>query len=68
MTITHHTAARVNPNLRTDSPKPFLLRLLFAVASWEARQREAHKLRNMPDERLADMGMTRADAENAFRR
>lgn len=61
-------AARLNPALPIDTAKPFLLRLLDAYAAWDARQRDAHKLREMPDERLADMGMTRADARAAFRR
>lgn len=61
-------AARLNPTLRVDPSKPLLLRLLDIFAAWDARHRDAHKLRNMTDERLADMGLTRHDAENAFRR
>ncbi|GHF54589.1 DUF1127 domain-containing protein [Seohaeicola zhoushanensis] len=68
MTTKAQTTARINPTLQIDSSRPFLLRLLDALVAWDARHRDAHKLRNMTDERLADMGMTRSDAENAFRR
>lgn len=51
-----------------ESRKPMLLRLIDAVAGWDARYRQAQKLREMPDERLADMGLTRRDALTAFRR
>lgn len=69
MTVSLRTpAARLNPTLRDDPSKPLLLRLLDTIAAWDARYRDAHKLRNMTDERLADMGLTREDAANAFRR
>jgi uncharacterized protein YjiS (DUF1127 family) len=45
--------------------------LVFRVLNWivraDANYRQAHKLRNATDEQLADMGMTRRDAAEAFR-
>lgn len=41
-------------------------RLLNAVLDADARYRQAHKLRNLPDERLQDMGISRQEANVAF--
>ncbi len=55
-------------NLNTPRKAPFFLRALNWLAERDRSYREAQKLRNMPSERLDDMGMTREDAENAFRK
>ncbi|MFT7060323.1 MAG: hypothetical protein ACJASV_002840 [Pseudorhodobacter sp.] len=41
---------------------PVLLRMLNWLADRDSDLRQAHKLRNMPQERLEDMGMTRKQA------
>ncbi|MCP5075050.1 MAG: hypothetical protein GY947_17385 [Rhodobacteraceae bacterium] len=57
-----------SPKHREFSSAPFWLRVLNWLASREDRFRQEHKLRNLPDERLDDMGMTRQDVKTAFRR
>lgn len=42
-------------------------RALAALVEGDRRYREAGKLRRMDDERLADMGITRAEADNGCR-
>ncbi len=54
---------------RTQSPRPtFLLRLLKWLAAHDNAYRQNCKLRELPVSRLADMGMTRHDANTAFYR
>lgn len=45
---------------------PLLLRFLNLIADADSRYRQKQKLKNLPDERLEDMGMTRRDADMAF--
>ncbi len=45
-----------------------LARLLSWLVASDAAWRSARKLAAMPDERLADMGITREEADAAFRR
>ena len=66
MTQLAHTAVR--PAGRGLVRRPILLRLLDALVAWDARQRQAHKLRSLPKHRLDDMGLSQRDAETAFRR
>lgn len=49
-------------------PGSMLMHVLTWLEQRDRRYRAAQKLRNLPDERLEDMGMTRADAETAYRR
>ncbi len=61
MTDTHRT----RPTHTKTNPA---LRLLNWLAEHDRHYREMQKLRRMSDARLADMGLTRADAETAQRR
>jgi len=45
---------------------PILLRALNWLAEKDGNYRQAAKLRDMDDERLTDMGITRAQANQAF--
>lgn len=56
MTTQTETAATFHP--RNPAKGNIFLRALNAIAELERRYREAEKLRNMPDERLADMGIS----------
>lgn len=47
---------------------PIWLTVLNWIADADRRFREAQKLKSLSDEHLADMGMTRADADRAFLR
>lgn len=54
---------------RTISFRAIDLRVpLNWILQAEARYRAAQKLKNAPDFRLRDMGMSRHDAETAFRK
>ncbi|WP_137700281.1 hypothetical protein [Marimonas lutisalis] len=57
---TETNTARRAPNT------PIWLRALNWLADRNAAYRASHKLRNMPDERLDDMGITRDEANAAF--
>jgi len=59
--------ARSNPRLTIDAAKPLWLRLLDTYAAWDAKKRDEHRLRQMDQFRLDDMGLTRADIDEAFR-
>ena len=47
---------------------PIWLTILNRIASADQRHRDAQKLKSLSKENLADMGMTREDANNAFLR
>lgn len=51
---------------RATTNTPIWLRALNWLADRDAAYRASHKLRNMPDERLEDIGITREDANAAF--
>lgn len=51
--------------LNTRIAAPFLTALDWIVTR-DAAYRQSRKLNGMSDERLADMGLTRADAQGAF--
>jgi len=57
---------------RTTRPALGIASKALLVLNWLAerdrRFREASKLRRMPEERLLDMGMSRRDVAEAFRR
>ncbi|MDU8927308.1 hypothetical protein RXV86_07920 [Alisedimentitalea sp. MJ-SS2] len=55
-------------NETSFAPTAWIVGFLAWLVECDRRYREAHKLRNLPDERLQDMGMTRSDAKNAYRR
>lgn len=50
----------------TKSITPFWLTVLNRLAAADQRYRDAQKLKSLPSERLADMGMSRTDADRAF--
>ena len=50
----------------TSKTSSILLNILNWIAEKDAIYRQATKLRNTPDERLADMGLTRQQANRAF--
>lgn len=52
--------------LRTATHTPVWLRALNWLVDRDAAYRASHKLRNMPDERLEDMGITREGANTAY--
>ena len=43
------------------SPAPLLHRLLGRLVEADARYREARRLEDVPEDRLRDVGLTRAD-------
>jgi len=47
-----------------EAQAPLHLRALRWLMEHDRRHREALKLRGMPDERLRDMGLTRAQADS----
>ena len=47
-------------------PSPFWLTILNRLASADQRYRQSRKLRSLPDERLSDLGISRAEAEAEF--
>ncbi|MDH3263294.1 MAG: DUF1127 domain-containing protein [Paracoccaceae bacterium] len=58
-----HTLTQTARPARRFAP---FARLLAWLAARDAAYRSACKLAEMPDERLADMGITRAEADAAF--
>lgn len=50
----------------TETIGAYLLRVLNQLADLDGAYRERQKLKSMPGHRLADMGMTRADANRSF--
>jgi uncharacterized protein YjiS (DUF1127 family) len=48
--------------------RPLARRLLEALLALDAGHRNARKLASASDDRLADMGITRAEAEGQYRR
>ena len=67
-----HIASQLTPTtesrITTTRNGPFLLRLLNWIVEANRQYREKQKLQKMPDERLADMGLTRKEANTAFYR
>jgi uncharacterized protein YjiS (DUF1127 family) len=47
---------------------PIWLKALNWLAEKNGQYRQARKLEEMPDERLADLGLTRTEADSAFLR
>lgn len=45
---------------------PFWLTFLNRLAAADQRYRDERKLKSLPEHRLGDMGLTRADADRAF--
>ncbi len=45
---------------------PILLSILRWLVKLDSKYRQAHKLRTMPDDRLADMGLTRKQVNQKF--
>lgn len=54
------------PAARQATRTPIWLRALNWLADRDAAYRASRKLRNMPDERLEDMGISREEANAAF--
>ena len=52
----------------THPSSPFGRRLLEALVALDAGHRTAHKLASTSDDRLADMGISRTEAETHYRR
>ena len=52
--------------MTTTKTTPIWLTVLNFLADSDKRYREAQCLKSMPEERLEDMGLTRADAKSAF--
>ena len=68
MTLTSNTCRSENSNgAAPRSNASWALRALNWLAERDRRYREAQKLRRMPGERLDDVGLTRHEAEIAFR-
>jgi len=61
-------AATFVANTNRTARTPVLLRILNWLAERDEAYRMACKLRDMPDVRLKDMGLTRQDANRAFQR
>lgn len=61
---TQTTTAR--PAAHRARRTPIWLRALNWLADRDAAYRASHKLRDQPDERLDDMGITREQADTAF--
>lgn len=49
-----------------DTIGAYLLRVLNQLSDLDSAYRQRQKLKSMPGHRLADMGMTRANANRAF--
>jgi len=56
------------PAARKAARTPLWLHALNWLADRDAMHRAAHDLRNMPDEQLKDMGITREEADTNFYR
>ena len=66
--LTGHTATMGTATKGAAASRlPLALRLLNRLADADARYRQKAALREMPAERLADMGLTAADVARAFR-
>ena len=52
----------------TTPKTPIWLTILNCLSVADLRYREARKLKSLSEEHLADMGITRADADRAFLR
>jgi len=65
-TLPLSTATTDKPHTNDGIAPPPLVRLLNWFAEHDRRFREKQRLNNLPIERLADMGMTRKDADSAF--
>ena len=65
-TATTATAARTATPTAPRPAEPAWLRLLNWFAARDHAYRQRRKLAAMSDERLADMGLTREQAEHAF--
>ena len=66
--VTPRIPVRINPRFERQGVTPLWLRVLNAIADWDARKRQEIKLKSLPQYRLDDMGLSAADVERAFER